>query len=412
MAVQDPTKASSEEVTNITLDADTLADVQRGYYKKPEFYGDMSTNSNGFDSFKTGVSTAANYFGFASNLVSSLVTARSDSDNEWSLTRAEYAEIVKVAKSIATYGKVPQQTIIDFLVILCSINKIADMKKISDVLEIEELNDSTILRQPFEILAIPSLYKIAYMAQALASLIKLFSRYLNTSQTVASTGADDIASLFSNISSILGGLSGGGAAARLENFSAEDALGHFMSELLEGSRIPMPVIAKNPMKAAPSYVGQTLFGESPTSLSLVDMNEVFNMKIAVFPKPSNGAGVSSFGMQNFSSLSGSMNLSTFVNKIGFGGGSITTGSYKETKINNIVEELKTATGATDTETFQLNSADVAIPLQMALSACNCGTSRTPFATVSFQDGWQLSCHISNHMQKNNPKFLDIVRGLT
>jgi len=412
MAEQIPSRSGGEsDSTDIILDNDTLADVQRGYFKKPEFYGDMSTTSNGFGDFKSAVSTAATYAGAISSLISSLPKSRTSDDEVWRLTESEYKEILKMSNSIATYGNVPIDTITDFLIILCSIDALVDMKKISDVLEIPELNNQTILREPFEILAVPGLYKIAFMAQALDALIKLFSRFLNTQQNVSSSGADDIASLFSNISSILGGLSGG-TQARLGNISADNALGHFMSELIDGKRIPMAVIAKNPMKQIPSYIGQTLFGESPTSLSLVDINELFNKKIAVFAKPSSGAGTSSFGMQNFSSLGSAMNLESFVNKMNFGGSSITSGSKKESMINTIVDELKSATGATATETFKLNSADVAIPLQIALSACNCGTSKTPFATKSFQDGWQLASHVSNFMQKNNTQFLNVVRGLT
>lgn len=410
MAVQEPSRGTIQDESTITLDADTLANVQRGKHKRPEFYGDMSSDSSGFSNFQSAVGTAANYFNIASNIVNSLVDER-DEDDDFALTKDEYKEIEKKASSIASFSEIPYETILDFLIILCSIDNETDMLKIADVLEIDELN-SSVIRQPYLILEIKDLYKIAFMANAVASLIKLFNKYLNaSSSTAGNINTDDISDLFSNLGNILGGLSGGGASTRLSNMTgAEDALGHYMSELLEGKRIPMTVIAKNPMKTSPSYTGQTLFGESATPLSLVDVTEPFNKKIGVYPKPSSGAGMSSFGMQNFSSLSGSMNLSTMINKLNFGGNS--SSSYVNNKVSEIAEKVKATTGVTDEETFELNSADVAIPMQIALSSVNAGTTTTPFSTKSFQDGWQMSCHICNFMQNNNPDFLKIIKGLS
>jgi hypothetical protein len=413
MAEQDPSRGTVNDTSTVVLDADTLADVQRGKIKRPEFYGDMSMSAMGFGNFQQAVSTAGTYFNFAKNIADSLTDARSADDRVFRLTRDEYTQIEKKAASISRFGSVPYETILTFITILCLVDNKVDMEKISSVLEIEELNES-VIRKPYLIIEIRDLYKIVYMASALDSLIKLFNRYLTASQATAQNiNSDDISDLFSNIGSLLGGLSGGGASSKLANMTgSEDALGHFMSELLEGKRIPMPVIAKNPMKQSPSYTGQALFGESPTPLSLMDITEVFNKKIAVFPKPSNGAGMSSFGMQNFSSLSGSMNLSTMISKLNFGGSTPTPGSYIDKQITAIGEKIKLMTGVKDTETFELNRADVAIPMQIAMSASNCGLDKTPFATKSFQNGWQLSNHINNFMQNNNPDFFKIIKGLS
>jgi len=411
MAEQIKSRGSNKfEGDKITLDDDNLAQVQRGMYRKPQFFGDMSLSSHNFDGFKTGVQTAATYIGFANSLVMSLVSSRESTDDQFYLTTGEYNQIQSLASSIASYGSVPYQTIVDFLVILCCIDNITDMTKIASVVEITELLNPNIIRQPFEILAIPTLYKIAFMANALDSIIRLYSRYANAS-TSAGQGGDDISSILSNLSSLIGGF-GSSSAILTSMSSAENALGHFMSELLDGKRIPMTVIAKNPMKASPSYTGQTLFGESATSLSHVDVDEVFPKKIAVFPKPSNGAGSTSFGMMNFGSLGSTvMNLTEFASKMLFGSSSITSGSYKETAIINAVAQLSALTGATSTETFSVNSADVAIPLQIALSTIHAGTSSSPFSSSSFQEGWQLANHIANYMQNSNPSFLNVIKGL-
>ncbi|PCJ96780.1 MAG: hypothetical protein COA52_00815 [Hyphomicrobiales bacterium] len=411
MAEQDPSRGTEDSTDEIILDVDTLADVQRGVFKKPEFFGDMSSGSS-IENFTSAVQTAAKYINFVGNAITVLGNERQDDDTSWQLTLKEYNEIKKLAYSIADYGRIPYQTIVDFLIILCSIDNLDDMIKIADILEIDELKDQNIIRVPFEILAIRELYKIAYMASALDAIINLFSRFIQSKNNAGSADSDDIGGLISNIGNLLGGLSGGAASVRLQNNSAEDALGHFMSELIEGKRIPMAVIAKNPMKEMPSYIGQALFGESPTALSLMDMNEIFNKKIAVFPKPSSGSGKSSFGMQNFSSLKNAMNIKEFVNKVSFGGSSAAPGSYIDRKIDSIVTDVKGLTGVLDDETFTLNSADVAIPLQIAMSACNCGTSKSPFSSSSFQNGWQSALNVSNHMQNNNSGYLKIIRGLS
>jgi len=44
MAEQDPSRGTPKEAeTEITLDSDTLAEVQRGKFQKPAFFGDMSS---------------------------------------------------------------------------------------------------------------------------------------------------------------------------------------------------------------------------------------------------------------------------------------------------------------------------------------------------------------------------------
>jgi hypothetical protein len=128
--------------------------------------------------------------------------------------------------------------------------------------------------------------------------------------------------------------------------------------------------------------------------------------------PSNGAGVSSFGMQNFSSLQGNLNVFDAVNKLSFGGGSVTANSFKERAVNAVVDQVKNITGATSSETFSLNSADVSIPMMIALSAANSGLSKSPFSYQTFQQAWQMSSGVSNLMQNQNPQFLNIIRGLT
>jgi hypothetical protein len=404
----EPSRSSTDVPDTIVLDNDTLADVQRGYYKKPEFFGNMATSSS-FDLFKAGLDAASNYTGWLSG---SLVSERKPDYVQWALTVDEYDAIVRRSENIAAYGYTPLQTVINFLIILCSIDRIEDMEKIAVAIDLYDLIDIDILRQPYEILEVRNLEKIAYMASALDALINMFARFLGVSN-FADSKPESISNLLSNVSSILGGLSGAaGIAERLANSGSSDAMGNYLSELLTGKRIPMNVIAKNPMKQSPSYIGQAMFGEAPTSLAMLDINELFPKKIGVFPMPSNGAGVSAFGIQNFSSLQGSMNISSAINKLMFGGSSVDTGSFTESLIATTVSKLKVMTGVSDTETFSLNSSDVAIPLMISMSTVNAGLDKSPFDTSTFSNAWTLANSVSNFMQSRNSGFLKAIRTIS
>ena len=398
-----PPRGESEENNNfITLSNDTISDVQRGHFKQPSFYGDQSSSSN-HSSFKSGVNTSEGYSGFS-------LQFREDGDHE--LTPTEIKELEKVARNIASYGNVPYDVAEDFLYILIAIDDIEDMRKISIATEIEELDDESILQNAMVILSIRSLIKVAYLANALSGLIKAFAKYKRANNKATSSGTSGLSFIGAALS--LFGISGSSATALLDKGPTQDRLGHYLSEVVLGTRIPTPVIASNPMKESPSYAGKVFFGEASSPMALNDIDELFPKKIGVYESPDKGSGLSSFNFQNIGTLQGTQSITDMINI--FSIGKKTEDITENTYIAEKSEENKTKAldlmGASETDTLELNRADNAIPFMIALSAINCNTDSCPFSYQTFQEAWILSNSVNNFLQEEQNDFIETIRKLT
>ena len=404
----DPTRTTQGTESEYDIDSGA-SEVQRGHFKKPQFFGDNSMSAH-FTAFSSAVAAAASFGGASSYLVNDLTDQRTDEDSYWRLTVSEYDEIRRKASSMASFGNIPYDVAEDFLVILCYINRLDDMILIADTLQIPELADSTILRKPFLILAVPGLEKAAYLASAVEGLINLFRKYLNSSQYTPTTSGESMDSILQNLGAMASGLGGGaGIMAQLESGTSDSAMGNFLSELVLEKRIPMSVIAKNPNMQSPSYTGKAFFGESPTALSLVDMKAIFAKKIGCFPKPSNGSGTTSFSLQNMGSLAGGISIQGLISKMNFGSTSVEPGTKKFRQISAIGDQLNSLTGARLDETVDVRRADTAIPLMSALSAISAGEQTSPFNADTFKSGWTQANGVSNHLQNNGSSFLEAMR---
>lgn len=397
--------ASTLPQFNVKLDKyDVEADaalVQRGEFSKPTFFADIS-KMDVHKTFMLGVNTALSFSGFRSRK-EELVDKRTE-ETGYRLTREEFALLQKRAQSISNYTKIPYDTCEDFLVILCFVDNIVDMEKIADAVQIDELANPNILMQPMLILNIRGLENICFAAQALDGLVNLYRKYLNAAQnTPNKSSGDDTDSIMNAISSIVGGF-GGSLGPRIET----GEMGNFLSELITGKRIPTNVIAKNPMMQSPSYVGKAFFGESPNSLANVDIDQLFPKMIGVFSQPSNGAGTSSFSMQNFGSFSRSMPLNNFVAKVLTGSSSINS-NRKLAQVTSIVDKINTFTGSTSTDMVDVTRADNAIPVMMALSTSLSGFDKSVFSGSTFQNGWSLAQSVGSQMASTNPSFMEAAR---
>lgn len=393
----------SEELPNpydVEADADL---VQKGIYPRPTFMGDQSA-SQAFSMFKAGVQTALNYTGQSSRKTE--IVSERDENTGYKLTSAEFTLLQKRAQSISNYAKIPYDTCEDFLIILCFVDKIADMEKIADAVQIPELANPDILRKPMQILNLPSLEKIAFAAQALDGLVNLYRKYIQTAQNSPNQSkSDDMGDILNTISSIVGGIGGmSSAGPRLEL----GELGNFMSELITGTRIPINVIAKNPMVQLPSYVGKAFFGEFTNPLANIDIDQLFNKPIAVFPKPSSGAGTSSFSMQNFSTFSKAMPLQGFVSKVLTGSSDITS-TRKLNQVTGVMNKVMSLTGAKATDLVEITRADNAIPMMMAMSTAISGFDKNVFSSATFQEGWVAAQSVAQQMSQSNPSFMEAAR---
>lgn len=400
MIEYDPSRTTDEQSTEYVVD-DGISEVQRGLFKRPEFFGDHSISTE-FKQF----SEAADLASGVLRHISSIVPTSTQSG--YKLTTVQYTQLTKIAQSISTYGNIPNDTTISFLLILCYIDQIQDMKVIADAVQITELYDESILRKPDLILSIRNLHRVAFCASAVDGLVDIFRKYISMSGVTESAGTNDLKSVLDVVSSVIGGFSGfESATPRLEIGTSTEALGHFMSELVTGNRIPMSVIAKNPNLQSPSYIGKTMFGEGPTSLSNIDMNQLLNKRIGCFPKFESGAGTTSFGIQNLSSVSKLNTPITVVAKIALG--SFPDAYTKKARqLDAMMEKVRTLTGCVDNEVFNLNSADVAIPMMSAISAICSDTDKPIFTNDVFSQAWLLSNSVTNQLQHTNPNLLQMM----
>ncbi len=382
--------------------------VQQGKATRPGFFSDHQ-QSQIFNAFILGVNTALSYSGNTSTK-DELVDSRSDDDYDqpYRLTKSEFAVLQKRAISISNYAKIPYDTVEDFLIIICFVDNLDDMKKIADCVQIPELYNPSILRQPMMILNLRGLENIAFAAQALDGLIHMFRKYLVTSQNISNTSNDEgSSSILSSLSSIVGGLGGFQQMIGIRLDNAD--IGSFLTETITGKKIPTNVIAKNPMMQSPSYVGKAFFGESPNPLPNIDIDQLFNKPIGVFPKPSNGSGTSSFSMQNFGSFSRQMSLSNLVAKFVTGSSTLERGTRKYNQIMPIVDKINTFTGSRSDETIDIQRADNAIPMMMAMSSVYSGLDKLVFSSKSFTNGWSCAQSAAQQCCNNNPGFLEAAR---
>lgn len=398
---REATRGNTDAITEMVIE-NALSAIQRGYIKKPQFFGDMSYNPSQ-KAFKEASFASAAYAGATSVLRSDLVSSRGEGD-VFRLTFAEMQELQRRAESISSYGDIPYDIAEDFLLILCYINVLDDMITIADALQIPELADVTILRQPMIILGIPGLEKVAYLASAVEGLVNMFRKYLNSPSYTSGGSGDSMADILSNIGAITSGVGiGFGVMEMLQSGTPEKAIGNFMSELLTGKRIPMSVIAKNPNMQAPSWAGKTFFGESPNALSVIDITEIFAKKIGAFPKPTNGSGATSFSLQNMGSLSANMTIGGLISKMNFGNMSFSLGTTKGNFIVGIADQIQSLTGAKISDVIDIRRADTAIPLMSALSTISAGFGSSPFPLDTFQQGWIMANAVTSYTRNNIPE---------
>ena len=199
---------------------------------------------------------------------------------------------------------------------------------------------------------------------------------------------------------IFGGIAGGPLLSQMGGY----AIGNFMSELITGKRIPTQKIANNPSLRPPSYQGKAFFGETPVALPAVD--QLFCRKVGSFGEPTGGSGTDSFGMQNFASFGGSLDIGSVVARMVTGSGVVPDtnsfyGQNVNTIINNVANILNVKTGST----IEMRRSDNAIPMMIGLSAAIAGQSFSPFGSGTMSDGWKIASSAANDIQNINPGFL-------
>ena len=198
-----------------------------------------------------------------------------------------------------------------------------------------------------------------------------------------------------------GGIAGGPLLSQMGGY----AIGNFMSELITGKRIPTQKIANNPSLRPPSYQGKAFFGETPVSLPAVD--QLFCRKVGSFGEPTGGSGTDSFGMQNFASFGGVMDVASVVTKMITGSSKAPdTNSYYGQSVNTMISNVANILNVKSGSSIEMRRSDNAIPMMIGLSAAIAGQVFSPFGSGTMSDGWKLASSTANDIQNFNPGFLE------
>ena len=343
---------------------------RRGFTRSKEFFG-CKANDSSQSLFNTAVNTAASY----ANMTQSATTLTQQqagirTDINFYFTEQEKRLIENKAREIDTLNLAPYDLLVRFLYILCYINKLEDMKYISDTIEIPELYDQAYLRDVGKIVALKNLYKIAFLSCALSAIIDKFNSQMVQAQSlVNNSNSNDILKALTAAAD-LGGLAGAAAAAWLdESNSTEDRVGAFLSYVLFGKRMPTTKIAKNPNLQKPSYIGKAFMCESATPMAAVD--QIIPKLVAVFPKESAGAGVPAFNMMNLGSLKKGVTLLQAVSLSQLGtltppssGSTLTLLNQMVTNVGGVLGISSSALATTKLDIFR---PDTMIPFMSAMN---------------------------------------------
>ena len=240
-------------------------------------------------------------------------------DLPWDTTIA--AEVAKVANKVAQISNIRFEDAEDFLYILITIDSYEVMVKFATATDIAELANRNIMMKPLEILAIPGIEKVAYLADAISAILRAYRKYTtseNYDNKAASDSNDDkmkaIQTAMGLISSFASKESTGGSVGPMNAGGPGTILGPLLTKLLQGKEVPMGVQANNPMLQPRSIVNMMMFGASQHQTHAFDFDNVFSKPMAVFGDMGAGAGSSSFSFKNSGSLNAPQSLGNIIGK--------------------------------------------------------------------------------------------------
>ena len=186
VSIQETTSAGETVVTE-----DTAAMKQKGYLHEKGFSGDQSL-SNAETAFFNVAATAAAFTSTARSISGRSQTGRSARNklDNFYLYDSEKRLLEQRASEFASYGVVPYAALEEFLYIIVSLPEYSDLSYISSVTGIEELDDRLIVREPGKILNLQNLYKIGYLANAVAVINNQFDPTFNVSNATDSESSN------------------------------------------------------------------------------------------------------------------------------------------------------------------------------------------------------------------------------
>ena len=212
------------------INKDTTALKQKNFFHEAGATGDQDLKKSTED-FGSAVGTAFNIIGVALALKTLLSNDRPrNTKTNYFLSDFEKELIVKKSREFASYGVVPQDVLEDFLYVLVAIDNYEDLKHVSDVTNIPELDSASLVRAPIPILTLKELYKIGYLANGLSALTKQFSTSYPQAKTASDSGGSSfgallgVAAFASTQSGALSNVLGAVGAARALGYSGSSIL--------------------------------------------------------------------------------------------------------------------------------------------------------------------------------------------
>lgn len=234
------------------------------------------------------------------------------------------AEIEKVAVKIAQLSNIRVEDAEDFLYILITTDSHEVMTKFATATDIAELADKNIIMKPMEILAIPGIEKVAYLADAISAILKAYKKYFqddnydNKIKDPENFNIDDVTKALESglgiASAFFAKENGGKSAGPINAGSPGSIMGPLLSLITRGKEIPMGVQANNPMLQPRTIMSMMMFGASPHSTHQFDKSAIFPKPIAIFGDIVSGAGDSAFSFKNKGSLNAEQSLQNIVSK--------------------------------------------------------------------------------------------------
>jgi hypothetical protein len=182
-------------------------------------------------------------------------------------------------------------------------------------------------------------------------------------------------------------------------------LGKFLSALALGQAIPSQLQANNPLLALPSYAGKAFFGEALNALPAMD--QLFAKKIAMFTNAEGGAGKSAFDFLNLPTGDAS-SLQNIIPKLLNIPNEVLGKSGVQSVIGQFTNDIGNILGADINTLVQLNKADNAIPIMIAMASRLSGDTSSLFPTDVFSKGWKAANLARGVIEKVNPGLFNSI----
>lgn len=187
----------NQAIETLPVTPDIAALKQKGIIQNRGFFGDPAL-SEGLTKFNQAAAIASSLSGVAQSVMSiSESSKRNTTRNKTSnyfLYDKEKSLLAGKAKQYSDYGLIPYDVMKEFLEILVSVPTYEDLAYIAQVTGIKQLDDPNLVREPLTILGLSELFKVGYLATAVATITKEFDPAFSTQSAI-----DQGAGLFGNI---------------------------------------------------------------------------------------------------------------------------------------------------------------------------------------------------------------------